>query len=103
MNRTIEQLAIDLHAIGHQLKIEVITTVSGINTPRALAEHRVTFESGLDDHRRARLQREVAFRRGAEIDRLRAARLDLVAADGRDACDIRRSTFAKAFCEQLGG
>jgi len=70
---------------------------------RALADHRVTFESGLDDHRRARLQREVAFRRGAEIDRLRVARLDLVEVDGREACDVRRSAFAKAFCEQLGG
>lgn len=66
---------------------------------RALAEHRVTFESGLNDHARARLQREVAFRRGAEIDRLRAASLHLVAEAGRKAVDDRRSAYAKSFCE----
>ena len=63
---------------------------------RVLAEHRVTLESGLDDHNRARLQREVAFRRGAEIDRLRGASLNLVAGDRRDA-ETRRSLYAKAF------
>jgi len=70
---------------------------------RALAEHRLEIASGLDDHRRSRLQREVAFRRGAEIDRLSAARLDRVAEPGRAAADIRRSAFAKAFCEAHGG
>lgn len=65
---------------------------------RALADHRVSLESGLDDHNRARLQREVAFRRGAEIDRLRGAGLNLVAGDPRDA-ENRRSVFAKAFAE----
>ena len=63
---------------------------------RVLADHRVTFESGLDDHNRARLQREVAFRRGAEIDRLRGASLHLVTGDRRDA-EARRSVYAKAF------
>ena len=70
---------------------------------RALAEHKADIASGLDDHRRARLQREVAFRRGAEIDRLRAARLNLVEETGRAAADIRRSAFAKSFCEMHGG
>lgn len=70
---------------------------------RALADNRLVLESGLDDHRRARLQREVAFRRGAEIDRLSDARLNLVAETGREAADIRRSAFAKAFCQALGG
>ena len=70
---------------------------------RALAEHRLELASGLDDHRRARLQREVAFRRGAEIDRLSAAGLNLVDETGRAAADIRRSAFAKAFCEAHGG
>lgn len=70
---------------------------------RALADNRVTFESGLDDHRRARLQREVAFRRGAELDRLRAASLNLVDEAGRPAADIRRSAYAKSFCQALGG
>lgn len=65
---------------------------------RVLAEKSITFESGHDDHRRARLQREVAFRHGAEIDRLRAAKLSLVGSDKRDA-EIRRTAFAKAFCE----
>lgn len=65
---------------------------------RVLAEHRITFESGHDDHRRARLQREVAFRQGAEIDRLRAAKLSLVGGDTRDA-ENRRTAYAKAFCE----
>jgi len=64
---------------------------------RVLAEHRVVFESGLDDHRRARLQREVAFRRGAEIDRLRAASLQLVTPTGRDAAETRRSAYARTF------
>ena len=63
---------------------------------RVLADHRVTFESGLADHNRARLQREVAFRRGAEIDRLRGASLHLVTGDRRDA-EARRSVYAKAF------
>lgn len=70
---------------------------------RALADNRLALESGLDDHRRARLQREVAFRRGAEIDRLRMASLELVAEPGRQVADIRRSAYAKAFCEALGG
>ena len=70
---------------------------------RALADNQLTIASGLDDHRRARLQREVAFRRGAELDRLRGAKLNLVDAPGREAADIRRSAFAKAFCETLGG
>lgn len=70
---------------------------------RALADYRAEIASGLDDHRRARLQREVAFRRGAEIDRLSAARLNLVEETGRAAADIRRSAFAKSFCEALGG
>ncbi|MFY2764635.1 hypothetical protein [Arenimonas sp. MALMAid1274] len=70
---------------------------------RALADNRLSVESGLDDHRRARLQREVAFRRGAEIDRLRMASLNLVSEPGRQAADIRRSAYAKAFCEALGG
>ena len=70
---------------------------------RALADHRADIASGLDDHRRARLQREVAFRRGAEIDRLSAARLNLVDETGRAAADIRRSAFAKSFCEAHGG
>ena len=65
---------------------------------RALADHRVTLESGHDDHRRARLQREVAFRRGAEIDRLRDASLNLVGSERRDA-ENRRTAYAKAFCE----
>jgi len=70
---------------------------------RALAEHRLTVESGLDDHRRSRLQREVAFRRGAEIDQLRMASLERVAEPRREAADILRSAYAKAFCETLGG
>ncbi|MBP6627473.1 MAG: hypothetical protein KA187_08685 [Arenimonas sp.] len=70
---------------------------------RALADHRFTVASGLDDHSRARLQREVAFRRGAELDRLRSAKLTLVDEPGREAVDIRRSAYAKAFCEALGG
>jgi len=70
---------------------------------RALADNRVTFESGLDDHSRARLQREVAFRRGAEIDRLRGASLNLVDAAGRPAVEARCSAYAKSFCEALGG
>jgi len=70
---------------------------------RALADHKAEIASGMDDHRRARLQREVAFRRGAEIDRLRAAKLNLVDETGREAADIRRSAFAKLFCETHGG
>lgn len=70
---------------------------------RALAENRVTLESGLDDHRRARLQREVAFRRGAEIDRLRMASLNLVAEPGRSDAETRRCAYSKAFCEAMGG
>lgn len=70
---------------------------------RALADNRITLESGLDDHRRARLQREVAFRRGAEIDRLSMASLEQVPAAGREVADIRRSAYAKAFCEAHGG
>lgn len=70
---------------------------------RALADHTAEIASGMDDHRRARLQREVAFRRGAEIDRLRAAKLNLVEETGRAAADIRRSAFAKLFCEVHGG
>src|SRR5688572_16544794 len=68
---------------------------------RALAEHRMTLESGHDDHRRARLQREVAFRRGAEIDRLRSASMNLVGSDRLDA-EARRSAYAQAFCELQG-
>jgi hypothetical protein len=64
---------------------------------RVLADHRLVVESGHGDHRRARLQREVAFRHGAEIDRLRAAHLKLVPQDGRDDADQRRRSFARAF------
>ena len=39
----------------------------------------------------------------AELDRLRSAKLTLVDEPGREAVDIRRSAFAKAFCETLGG
>lgn len=70
---------------------------------RVLAEHRVEIQSGLDDHRRARLQREVAFRRGAEIDRLRQASLEQVAEGQRREAEVRASAYAKAFCEALGG
>ena len=49
------------------------------------------------------MQREVAFRRGAEIDRLRGASLKLVDEEGRPACDVLRSAYAKSFCERLGG
>lgn len=70
---------------------------------RALADNRVTFASGLGDHRRARLQREVAFRRGAEIDRLSGASLELVDSARRRDAEVRRSAYAKSFCEALGG
>ncbi|MBY4597096.1 hypothetical protein K3217_16380 [bacterium BD-1] len=70
---------------------------------RVLADNELTLRSGLSDHVRARVQREVAFRRGADIDRLQAARLTHVAGSARDDADIRRSAFAKAFCKALGG
>lgn len=70
---------------------------------RALVDHRAEIASGLDDHRRARLQREVAFRRGAEIDRLRMASLNLVAEPGRSDAETRRCAYSKAFCEAMGG
>lgn len=66
---------------------------------RVLADYKVQFESGLADHPRARLQREVAFRHGAEIDRLREATLDLVEQAGRVDADERRAAYARAFSD----
>ena len=70
---------------------------------RVLADNELTLRSGLSDDVRARVQREVAFRRGADIDRLQGASLDRVPGQSRDDADIRRSAFAKAFCKALGG
>ncbi|PRH83349.1 hypothetical protein [Arenimonas caeni] len=70
---------------------------------RVLADNELTLRSGLSDHQRARIQREVAFRRGADIDRLQNASLERVPGQSRDDADIRRSAFAKAFCKALGG
>lgn len=70
---------------------------------RVLADNELTLRSGLSDHVRARIQREVAFRRGADLDRLQAARLSHVEGAARRDADLRRSAFAKAFCKALGG
>jgi hypothetical protein len=70
---------------------------------RALARNELTLASGLDDHSRARRQREVAFRRGAELDQQRAAQLSRVPEPSREAASLRHSAFAKAFCDALGG
>lgn len=70
---------------------------------RVLKDNELNLQSGLSDHQRARIQREVAFRRGADIDRLEKASLQRVPGPARDDADIRRSAFAKAFCKALGG
>lgn len=70
---------------------------------RVLQDNELNLRSGLSDHQRARIQREVAFRRGADIDRLEKASLQRVPGPDRDDADIRRSAFAKAFCQALGG
>jgi len=70
---------------------------------RVLTDNELKLRSGLSDHQRARIQREVAFRRGADIDRLEKASLKRVPGEDRDDADVRRSAFAKAFCKALGG